>query len=83
MTRGGAAGGGVTSRYSARDQLDGGDGILDRGPVKSNLISQELLQDFPRGESRIQLLPDKPWQNWGYNVGLVHTADRGVRIQTD
>jgi hypothetical protein len=35
------------------------DGIFDRGPVKSNLISQELLQDLPRGESRIQLLPDK------------------------
>src|SRR5882757_3855941 len=35
------------------------DGIFDRGPVKSHLISQEILQDLPRGESRIQLLPDK------------------------
>lgn len=29
------------------------DGIFDRGPVKSNLISQELLEDLLRGESRI------------------------------
>jgi hypothetical protein len=35
------------------------DEIFDRGPVKSNLISHELSQDLPRGESRIQLLPDK------------------------
>jgi hypothetical protein len=53
------------------------DGNFDRGPVKSNPISQELL---PRGESRIQL---RPWQNWGCNVGLVHTAraQTGVTIQ--
>jgi hypothetical protein len=41
------------------------DRIFDRGPVKSNLISQELLQDLPRGESRIQLLPDKTMAELG------------------
>ena len=61
----------VTSRCVARDRTWRiGTEILIEGPVKSNLISHELLQDLPRGESRIQLLPDKdPWQNWGCNVG--------------
>jgi hypothetical protein len=66
----------VTSRYAARDQER--DGNFDRGAVKSNQISQELLQDLPRGESRIQLLPDKrQWQNWGYNLGLVPYSGQG------
>jgi hypothetical protein len=69
----------VTSRYAARDQDR--DGNFDRGAVKSNQISQELLQDLPRGESRIQLLPDKGHGRIG--VTMFHTAGRGVTIQMD
>ena len=62
MTRGGAANGRSdvkTCSKRANWMWGDRDGNFDRGPVKSNLISQELLQDLPRGESRIQLLPDK------------------------
>jgi hypothetical protein len=69
----------VTSRYAARDQER--DGNFDRGAVKSNQISQELLQDLPRGESRIQLLPDKDHGRIG--VTMFHTARRGITIQMD
>lgn len=49
------------------------DRIFDRGPVKSNLISQELLQDLPRGESRIQLLPDKDHGRIGVTMSVSST----------
>ena len=60
------------------------DGNFDRGPVKSNLISHELLQDLPRGESRIQLLP---YEDHG-RIGVAMSVSSirrgiGVAIQVD
>jgi hypothetical protein len=71
----------VTSRCAARDQLDGwgtGTGNFDRGPVKSHEISQELLQDLPTGESRIQLSPDK---DHGAELGLQSLWSRPYGVQ--
>lgn len=86
MTRGGVANGKSDVKICCKTPTGWGTGteIFDRGPVKSNLISQELLQDLPRGGSRIQLLPDKDDGRIGVTMSdSFHTADRGVTIQMD
>ncbi len=75
MTRGGAASGKSDVKICKRSTGWGiGTGNLMEDPAKSNLISQGLLHD----ETSLEFIT-KIWQNWGYNVGLVHTAGTGVQ----
>jgi hypothetical protein len=68
MTHGGAANGrsDVKMCNIKANWMSERDGIFDRGPVKSNLFSQELTQDLPRGESRI-----------GVTMSVSSTAEQG------